>query len=118
MNRSNFLKSMGIALFSSQSIDLLAETEEKMSLKKIMKFFEKKYICKDISELSVCKFQSKTFGWDKHLTQQLGLDSLDTVEFIMQLEADFGILIKDEHAEKITTPRQAAVVVHRYVNAK
>ena len=38
----------------------------------------------------------------------LGADSLDTVELIMQLEEEFGIEIPDEEAEKITTV-QAAV---------
>ena len=38
----------------------------------------------------------------------LGADSLDTVELIMQFEEEFGIEIPDEDAEKITTV-QAAV---------
>ena len=38
----------------------------------------------------------------------LGADSLDTVELIMQIEEEFGIEIPDEDAEKITTV-QAAV---------
>ena len=38
----------------------------------------------------------------------LGADSLDTVELIQQLEEEFGIEIPDEDAEKITTV-QAAV---------
>jgi len=33
----------------------------------------------------------------------LGADSLDTVELIMQLEEEFGIEIPDEDAEKMTT---------------
>ena len=33
----------------------------------------------------------------------LGADSLDTVELIMQLEEEFGIEITDEDAEKMTT---------------
>ena len=33
----------------------------------------------------------------------LGADSLDTVELIMQLEEDFGMEIPDEEAEKLTT---------------
>lgn len=38
----------------------------------------------------------------------LGADSLDTVELIMQLEEEFGLEIPDESAEKMTTV-QAAV---------
>ncbi|MCH7731888.1 MAG: acyl carrier protein [Candidatus Marinimicrobia bacterium] len=33
----------------------------------------------------------------------LGADSLDTVELIMQLEEEFGIEIPDEDAENMTT---------------
>lgn len=33
----------------------------------------------------------------------LGADSLDTVELIMEFEKEFGISIPDEEAEKITT---------------
>ena len=33
----------------------------------------------------------------------LGADSLDTVELIMEFEKEFGISIPDEDAEKITT---------------
>lgn len=36
-------------------------------------------------------------------TNDLGADSLDTVELIMELEKEFGIQIPDEAAEKIAT---------------
>jgi acyl carrier protein len=35
--------------------------------------------------------------------EDLGADSLDIVEMIMQMEEDFGITIPDEDAEKIKT---------------
>ena len=37
----------------------------------------------------------------------LGADSLDTVELVMALEEEFKIEIPDEDAEKITTVQQA-----------
>ena len=37
----------------------------------------------------------------------LGADSLDTVELVMALEDEFEIEIPDEQAEKITTVQQA-----------
>ena len=37
----------------------------------------------------------------------LGADSLDTVELVMALEEEFGTEIPDEQAEKITTVQQA-----------
>ena len=49
---------------------------------------------------------------DSHFIEDLGADSLDTVELIMQFEEDFGIEIPDEDAEKIVTINQA----HEYIN--
>ena len=39
--------------------------------------------------------------------EDLGADSLDTVELVMALEEEFEIEIPDEDAEKITTVHQA-----------
>jgi len=38
-----------------------------------------------------------------HFTRDLGLDSLDTVDLIMQLEQEFGVRIPDEDYPKLTT---------------
>ena len=38
-----------------------------------------------------------------HFSRDLGMDSLDTVDLIMQLEQRFGIRIPDEDYEKLTT---------------
>ena len=43
----------------------------------------------------------------------LGADSLDTVELVMALEEEFETEIPDEEAEKITTVKQAV----DYINA-
>jgi acyl carrier protein len=40
-------------------------------------------------------------------TQDLGADSLDTVELIMEFEKEFNLSIPDEQAEQITTVGQA-----------
>jgi len=40
-------------------------------------------------------------------TNDLGADSLDTVELIMEFEKEFDISIPDEQAEKIQTVGQA-----------
>ena len=45
--------------------------------------------------------------------EDLGADSLDTVELVMALEEEFDCEIPDEEAEKITTVAQA----NAYVNA-
>ena len=40
-------------------------------------------------------------------TNDLGADSLDTVELIMEFEKEFNIAIPDEDAEKIATVQDA-----------
>lgn len=40
-------------------------------------------------------------------TNDLGADSLDTVELIMEFEKEFDVTIPDEQAEKITTVGEA-----------
>lgn len=44
---------------------------------------------------------------DSKFVDDLGADSLDTVELVMALEEEFETEIPDEEAEKITTIQQA-----------
>ncbi len=44
---------------------------------------------------------------DATFTNDLGADSLDTVELIMEFEKEFNIAIPDEDAEKIGTVQDA-----------
>ena len=44
---------------------------------------------------------------DASFVEDLGADSLDTVELVMALEEEFETEIPDEEAEKITTIQQA-----------
>lgn len=48
-------------------------------------------------------------------TNDLGADSLDTVELIMELEKEFNITIPDDQAEKITTVGDAVAYVEANV---
>ena len=49
-------------------------------------------------------------------TNDLGADSLDTVELIMEFEKEFGISIPDDKAEKIATVGDAIAYIEE--NAK
>jgi len=44
---------------------------------------------------------------DASFIDDLGADSLDTVELVMALEEEFGMEIPDEEAEKISTVKAA-----------
>jgi len=44
----------------------------------------------------------------------LGADSLDTVELVMALEEEFGIEIPDEEAEKIATVQNAVTYIREH----
>ncbi len=46
-------------------------------------------------------------------TQDLGADSLDTVELIMEFEKEFNLSIPDEQAEQITTVGQAIAYLEK-----
>ncbi len=48
----------------------------------------------------------------------LGADSLDTVELVMALEEEFGIEIPDEDAEKIQTVGDAIRYIEEKASAK
>lgn len=52
---------------------------------------------------------------DASFVDDLGADSLDTVELVMALEEEFECEIPDEEAEKITTVQQAIDYVTAHV---
>ena len=47
-------------------------------------------------------------------TNDLGADSLDTVELIMECEKEFGISIPDDQAEKIGTVQDAVAYIEEH----
>jgi acyl carrier protein len=72
------------------------------------------------NELRVKKIVAEQLGVNEaevknesSFVNDLGADSLDTVELVMALEEEFGVEIPDEAAEKITTVQEAL----DYVNA-
>ena len=52
---------------------------------------------------------------DASFVDDLGADSLDTVELVMALEEEFETEIPDEEAEKITTVQQAVDYIAAHV---
>ena len=48
---------------------------------------------------------------DSSFVDDLGADSLDTVELVMALEEEFNCEIPDEEAEKITTVKEACTYI-------
>ncbi|MBV9385297.1 MAG: acyl carrier protein [Chroococcidiopsidaceae cyanobacterium CP_BM_ER_R8_30] len=52
-----------------------------------------------------------------NFANDLGADSLDTVELVMALEEEFDIEIPDEAAEKITTVQEAVDYINNKVAA-
>jgi acyl carrier protein len=50
--------------------------------------------------------------------EDLGADSLDTVELIMEFEDEFGIEIPDEQAEKISTVGEAVAYLEKLLAEK
>ncbi len=55
---------------------------------------------------------------ESKFVDDLGADSLDTVELVMALEEEFEIEIPDEEAEKITTLREAIAYVEEHAKKK
>ena len=51
---------------------------------------------------------------EAHFVNDLGADSLDTVELIMEFEEEFGIEIPDDDAEKITTVGSAVEYIENH----
>jgi len=54
---------------------------------------------------------------ESSFVDDLGADSLDTVELVMALEEEFETEIPDEDAEKITTVAQATKYINEHLNS-
>ncbi len=50
---------------------------------------------------------------DSNFMSDLGADSLDTVELIMEFEKEFDLQIPDDEAEKITTVGEAIKYIEK-----
>ena len=55
---------------------------------------------------------------DSSFVDDLGADSLDTVELVMALEEEFNCEIPDNEAEKITTVQQAIDYIKQHIQVE
>ncbi len=62
--------------------------------------------------------EEETVTPEASFVDDLGADSLDTVELVMALEEEFGIEIPDEDAEKITRVREAIEYIEKHSGKK
>ena len=78
----------------------------------------KDYILKRISEIIVDKLgvDDVEVTKDASFRDDLGADSLDTVELIMDFEKEFNIEIRDEDAERVRTVGDAVDELYRIIN--
>ena len=69
-----------------------------------------------IKEIIIDKLgiEESTINLEARFIEDLGADSLDTVELIMQFEEEFDIEISDDDAEKLTTVGSSV----DYINGK
>ena len=51
---------------------------------------------------------------DKHLMEDLGADSLHTVELVIEFENHFDMIIPDEDAEQLQTVKQIKEYIAEY----
>lgn len=59
------------------------------------------------------KIDSEKLDLTSHFVQDLGLDSLDHVEIMMELEDEFGLEIPDQDAEKLMRPAEIAKYIYK-----
>jgi acyl carrier protein len=67
-----------------------------------------------INELGV---EAEKVTPEAHFVEDLGADSLDTVELVMAFEEEFGMEIPDEDAEKLQTVGDAIKYIQEHSQA-
>ena len=98
----------------SKKVEILNEKKGYFTYERI----SKDYVLKRISEIIVDKLgvDDVEVTKDASFRDDLGADSLDTVELIMEFEKEFNIEIRDEDAERVTTVGDAVDELYRIIN--
>ena len=102
----NWLK---ISYFAPENINI--EISINILNIKIMSEIESKVKEIIVEKLGVDEAEVKP---EASFTNDLGADSLDTVELIMEFEKEFGVTIPDNDAEKITTVGDAVAYIQEH----
>jgi acyl carrier protein len=98
----------GFSLEYARSLDYYIQTEDLSAMSNVEERVKKIVVEQlDVGEDSVTNEAS--------FVDDLGADSLDTVELVMALEEEFECEIPDEEAEKITTVQQAIDYVQAHL---
>lgn len=81
---------------------------------------EREEIASKVKEIVVEKLgvDASEVKEEASFVNDLGADSLDTVELIMEFEEKFGIEIPDEDAQKAQTVGQVIDYIHQKLQAK
>lgn len=95
--------------FKHKTISLQAET---ILNKKDMSDIKSKVIAIIVDKLGVAESEVTN---EASFTNDLGADSLDTVELIMEFEKEFNIAIPDDQAETIQTVGDAVAYIEKNV---
>lgn len=111
MKRKEFLTALFVGVMAPFGTQAFANQSVKITEKEI-----KVRIIKILKANDTLKIDWKQFRWDWSFVKDLGMDSLDTVEFIMSIEKEFSISIPDPIAEKMTRLQQAVNYLIKVLN--
>lgn len=74
---------------------------------------EREEILKKVKAIIAIKTDDDEFNEESNLKEDLGYDSLDEIELIMEAEKEFGIFIQDDLAASIKTIGDAVNLIER-----
>jgi len=63
-----------------------------------------------------CELRREEVTMDKKLGSELGFDSLDAVELIMEVEKEWDVALADEDAEKVVTVRDLVNLLQKNIH--